>query len=241
MKIINRTPPAFLIYLFFISVAIISCGGGGSDRDTPAPVANTPPTTPTLLSPTDKLLCISNAVTLSWNASTDSQNDAVSYQVQVATDNQFTQVVATGAPTSASYSVTLDKGKAYYWRVKATDSKSASSEYSSTYSFYTEGTATSNHAPYMPQLVLPAQDATVTPSTVNLEWNASDVDTSDVLTYDLYWGTDRTNLQNSKLNHTTKTHQLTSLTANTTYYWKVVVKDGKGGETIGQVWSFKTN
>jgi hypothetical protein len=76
---------------------------------------------------------------------------------------------------------------------------------------------------------------------VNLEWNASDVDASDVLTYDLYWGTDRTNLQNSKLNHSTKTHQLTTLAANTTYYWKVVVKDGKGGETIGQIWSFKTN
>jgi hypothetical protein len=243
MKIINRTPSAYLIYLLFISAAMISCGGGGGgERETPpAPVVNTPPTAPTLISPTDKVLCISNAVNLSWNASSDSQNDAITYQVQVATDNQFIQVVATGNVTAPSYSVTLDKGKAYYWRVKATDSKSASSDYSPVYSFYTEGTATSNHAPYMPQLVTPSMDATVTPSTVNLEWNASDVDASDVLTYDLYWGTDRTNLQNSKLNHSTKTHQLTTLAANTTYYWKVVVKDGKGGETIGQIWSFKTN
>jgi hypothetical protein len=25
------------------------------------------------------------------------------------------------------------------------------------------------------------------------------------------------------------------------YYWKVVVRDNKGGQTIGQVWNFKTN
>ena len=25
------------------------------------------------------------------------------------------------------------------------------------------------------------------------------------------------------------------------YFWRVVVKDNKGGETIGQVWKFKTN
>ena len=26
-----------------------------------------------------------------------------------------------------------------------------------------------------------------------------------------------------------------------TYYWKVIVKDDKGGKTAGQVWDFKTD
>lgn len=241
MKIINIKPLTFLIYVLFISITMISCGGGGGgDRDVPpAPVVNTPPSVPSLLSPTDKVLCISNTVNLSWNASSDSQNDAITYQVQVATDDKFAQVVATGSVTAPSYSLTLDKGKAYYWRVKATDSKSASSDYSSMFSFYTEGTATINHAPYMPQLVTPLQDASVNASSVNLEWNASDVDATDVLKYDVYVGKDKNNLTLSKENLTVKTLQL-SLEANSTYYWKVVVKDGKGGETIGQIWSFKT-
>lgn len=241
MKTIKPKKTVISFY-FLLTILIISCGGGGGgDRDIPAPVVNTPPSVPTLVEPSDKALCISNSVILNWKASTDSQNDAITYQVQVATDNQFSQVVSTGNPTSASYSVTLDKGKAYYWRVKATDSKNASSEYSSTFSFYTEGTAATNHLPFMPQLVSPLQDASINSTTANLEWNASDVDTSDLLTYDIYWGTDKSNLQNSKLGQTTKTSQLTSLSSSTTYYWKVVVKDGKGGETIGQIWSFKTN
>ena len=92
----------------------------------------------------------------------------------------------------------------------------------------------------MPQLVKPSLEASVA-TTVDLEWSASDVDTSDVLTYDIYWGTSASSLTSSKTNLTTKTAQLTGLQSGTTYYWKVVVKDNKGGETIGQIWNFKTN
>lgn len=240
MKTINKLTiiySALILSLFLVTV--ISCGGGG-DRDS-ASAINTPPTVPNLTGPTDKSLCISNSVVLSWNASTDSQNDAITYQIQIATDNLFTQGLISVSSNLPNYSVTLDKGKAYYWRVKATDSKNASSNYSSTYSFYTEGTAVANHLPFMPQLIAPLQNVSINGNTANLEWNASDVDAIDVLTYDLYWGTSMTNLQNNKLGHTNKTYQLTSLSANTTYYWKVVVKDDKGGETIGQIWSFKTN
>lgn len=37
------------------------------------------------------------------------------------------------------------------------------------------------------------------------------------------------------------TFNVTSLLPSKNYYWKVVVKDNKGGETIGQIWEFKTN
>jgi hypothetical protein len=42
-------------------------------------------------------------------------------------------------------------------------------------------------------------------------------------------------------NITTPVFAATSLQATTLYYWKVVVKDNKGGETRGQVWNFRTN
>ena len=135
----------------------------------------------------------------------------------------------------------MNKGTAYYWRVKATDSKNASSNYSATYSFYTEAEAVANHAPFLPQMVQPELNSFVNTTTVTLKWTASDVDTSDVLVYDVYLGT--TNPPTAKVgtNLTTAFWATTTLQATTNYYWKVIVKDNKGGETIGQVWNFKTN
>ena len=76
--------------------------------------------------------------------------------------------------------------------------------------------------------------------TATLEWNASDVDTSDALTFDVYFGTDNPPTEKIGNNQTMKTLDL-DLVSSTNYYWKVVVKDNSGGESIGQVWNFKTD
>lgn len=74
-----------------------------------------------------------------------------------------------------------------------------------------------------------------------LEWNENDVDATDVLTYDVFFG--RVNPPTTKIgnNQTAKTLNTPNFFSSTNYYWKVLVKDGKGGETIGQVWNFKTD
>ena len=158
-----------ILKIIIPSLVIISCGGGDSGDSTP----NAAPTVPSLVSPTNQSLCINNALTFNWNKSTDSQSDDITYQIQIATDNQFAQIVNTSNTSNTSFTITLDKGKAYYWRVKATDSKNASSEFSSVNSLYTEATATSNHLPFMPQLVKPSLEASVA-TTVDLEWSASE-------------------------------------------------------------------
>lgn len=217
---------------------LLSCSG---NDDTLKTVKNTAPTVPTLVGPINNKLCIDNTVSFEWNASTDAQKDPITYQLEIATDNQFTQIVKTAESSLAVQTATLSKGIAYYWRVKATDSNNASSNYSSTYSFYTEAVAVTNHLPFMPQLVLPEFDATISGTTAALSWTASDVDTNDALTYDVYLGT--VNQPTTKVgnNITTTSLNTSALLPATIYYWKVVVKDNKGGETIGQIWSFKTN
>ena len=220
----------------------MSCGGGGSDEPTPIPEPqNTAPSVPLLVSPTNSKLCVSNALVLEWNASTDAENNPVVYQIQVATDNLFTQIVQTNEGTTRTFSITLEKGKAYYWRVKATDSKNAASAYSATFNFYTEGVAVVNYAPFLPSLLQPDINTTISGATATLKWFASDVDASDVLTYDVFLGT--TNPPTVKVvdNKAETTFNAASLQATTLYYWRIVVKDNKGGETRGQVWNFKTN
>lgn len=202
---------------------------------------NTAPTVPVLVSPINNASCIDNTVSFAWNASTDAQRDPITYQLQIATDIQFTQIVKTSQSSLPAQTAILSKGIAYYWRVKAIDSKNASSNYSTTYSFNTEGSALVNHLPFLPQLVLPEYNATVSGSTTVLSWTASDVDTSDALTYDVYLGTVNPPITKVGTAITATTLNTSSLQYATVYYWKVVVKDNKGGETIGQVWSFKTN
>ncbi|OGS69393.1 MAG: hypothetical protein A3F91_01385 [Flavobacteria bacterium RIFCSPLOWO2_12_FULL_35_11] len=227
-----------LLYIAALSITLWSCGGGGDDP-TPPPVVNTAPTVPTLTYPTNNLLCIDNVLNFQWSTSTDSQGDAITYQIQVAKDNLFAQISHTLTSTTASKSITLEKGIAYYWRVKATDNKSASSNYSTTFSFYTESVGITNHLPFSPVLVSPVLNSVQTGTSVTLQWMASDVDASNILTYDVYFGTVNPPTIITSANQSAATLTKT-VTASTKYYWKVVVKDSKGGQTIGQVWSFVT-
>lgn len=231
-----------LLFSLALSISLFSCGGGGGG-DTPPPpppATNTAPSTPTLVYPTNNLLCIDNAVQFQWNSSTDAEGDPITYQIQVATDSQFSQIAHTLTGNTTSRNISLEKGVAYYWRVKATDSKNASSSYSSVFQFYTEGVGVTNYLPFSPELVAPTLNSVVQTADATLEWTASDVD-NDPLTFDVYFGTANPPTQKVAENQTATTYQVTNLTASTDYFWKIVVKDDKNGQTIGQVWSFKTD
>lgn len=226
------------LYLPLICLLLAACGGG-DDPDSPS--VNTAPTLPVLRAPADNKLCLDNNVQFQWNGSTDEQKDLITYQIQIAKDNAFSQIVQTLEKNDFSTDfLSLEKNTAYYWRVKATDNKGLSSAYTATFKFYTSGEAVVNHVPFSPTLVKPLLNSSLTDAKVDLTWAASDVDTKDVLSYDVYFGT--ANPPTEKIGN-----NISALTLNVSveptkqYFWKVVVKDNKGGEAIGQVWKFKTN
>jgi hypothetical protein len=227
-----------LVYLSIVSLMVAACSSGGGD-DKPE-VKNTAPTVPALVAPSDNKLCLNTTVVFEWSAATDANNDVITYQLQVAKDNQFTQIVNTEEVQGLSKSISLEKNTAYYWRLKSTDSKGLSSNYSFTYKFYTSGDAVVNHLPFVPELVAPTQNVVLSTSSTTLKWNATDVDATDVLTYDIYFGTTANPTTKIKENNTSKSFDVT-LEPTKEYFWKVVVKDNKGGETTGQIWKFKTN
>ncbi len=228
-----------IIFIIAFSSILFSCGGNG-DEDLDPALLNSSPTSPILTSPTNGRLCIDNTVSFQWNSSTDPDDDVISYEIQVATDNQFNQIAHTLTGSSTSQSISLDRGIAYYWRVKATDSKNLSSNYSTTFNFYTEGKGESNHLPFSPDLVTPVLNATIQTASATLEWTASDVDDNDILVFDVFFGTD--NPPTTKIGDNQSENTLdVDIIAATNYYWYVVVKDDQGGETIGQIWNFKTD
>lgn len=228
--------------IFFITIGIFltACGGSSGDDTPPSPpeIINKAPSTPTQIYPENNALCINNTVNFSWNAASDPENDALTYVVEVSKNNTFTPVTETKTVTTTSTSISLEKGVAFYWRVKAKDSKN-SSDFSSSNSFYTEGEGYTNHIPFVPELVAPNMNTIEQNTTTDLKWNANDVD-NDALTFDVYFDTNNPPVSKIGENITDNTLNVT-LEASKDYFWKIVVKDNKGGIAIGQIWNFKTD
>ena len=230
-----------ILYILVCSVIVLSCSSGSSDDDGSTQNTDSTPSVPVLVFPSQDQLCIDNTLNFTWNASTNEDGSSVLYTFEIATDNQFSSIVATETQTSLSKIVTLDKGVAYYWRVKARSSKNIESAYSPVSQFYTEEIPNTNNLPFSPANVSPFVGQNFDGvSTINLQWTASDVD-QDPLKFDVYFGKDKNALALASGDIETTSLQVTADTADTTYYWKVIAKDGKGAQTSSPVWDFKVN
>ncbi len=230
--------------ILLVGIMATACGGGGDapgENPDPDPGSeNNAPTTPVLGAPANNLLCIDNTLEFTWDASSDADGDAIKYTIEVSLNVDFTQVThSINNITDTKRTIDLEKDKAYYWRVRANDSKNAASEFSSVFQFYTEGFGEENHLPFAPSLFKPNLGGTVQGNSVSLMWGATDVD-GDSLTFDIYLDTNMSPTTLIVNNHPGKDYAVSSLAAGTTYYWKIVAKDGRGGETVGQIWSFTT-
>ncbi|SFF68204.1 hypothetical protein SAMN04488033_10461 [Salegentibacter agarivorans] len=224
-----------LLIGFVIFVA--ACTADGEDED---PIENQAPSqVDSLIYPSDNLLCADNTIDFEWEASTDPDGDDISYLLEITRDIDFSTIDHSFTLISTSKSTTLEKDIAYYWRVKAIDSKNLGSDYSTVYQFYTEGVGETNHIPFAPELIAPSLNEVVSGTSSTLEWDANDVD-NDPLIFDIYFDTENPPITKIGDNQSDKTLSV-DINAVTTYYWKVVAKDGKGGQSVGQVWSFSTN
>ncbi|MEN2983573.1 MAG: fibronectin type III domain-containing protein [Dictyoglomaceae bacterium] len=96
-----------------------------------------------------------------------------------------------------------------------------------------------NNPPNAPSNPNPPDGGTGVIINPELSWECYDPD-GDTLVFDIYLGTNQANLPKIKDNHTTKSYTVSNLSYNTTYYWKIVAEDGKGGVKEGPVWRFTT-
>ena len=185
----------------------------------------------TLLSPENGSTGVQpESITLKWTGK-DSDGDEISYRVYFGETSSPTYITTT---KQSEYKVSnKEPGKKYYWRVEASDNYGGTTT-SKVYSFTTK----ENKAPIAPSNPSPSNNATNQPLTVTLSWDCSDPD-GDAITYDVYFGTS-SNPPKLSTNQSGKTLSKGNLSAGTTYYWKVVAKDSKGGTIEGPVWSFTT-
>ncbi|MEN8882258.1 MAG: hypothetical protein ABF263_08020 [Polaribacter sp.] len=200
---------------------------------------NLPPTVVSLIFPAQDQLCIDNTIAFNWSDATDPEEEEVEYRITIAKDRQLTDVVETRSLSASQLTLTLEKATAYYWQVTASDENNNTSAPTAVSAFYTKGEATTNYAPFMADLQTPENNATVNSGSVSLTWQASDVNTDDSLTYEVFFGENTTlTLLESAL--TTQTYDVT-VESGKTYSWQINVIDDKGAKAIGQIWSFTVN
>lgn len=228
----------------FVLVAALLCWCCEKSVDdetskTPPKEINAVPVSPQPVFPTDNLLCTDNNLIFKWSASSDANDDAVTYQIDVAKDNQFLEIVHSVIVSETNQEFLLEKGVARYWRVKAIDSNGAASDFSEMYSLYTEFEGLSNHLPFTPELIGPSDSANLEEGDVTLTWNASDID-ENPLVFDVFFGVE--NPPTTLISENLQADTLTVGTAGSTdYYWQIIAKDDKGGSAVGQVWSFSVD
>jgi hypothetical protein len=95
-------------------------------------------------------------------------------------------------------------------------------------------------APFSPYPPDSATNIDHTTTDVTLRWSATDPNSGDVLTYDIYFDTLNPPEAKAASALTAPSFFLPGLAYNTTYYWKLYITDDKGTTTAGPVWRFTT-
>lgn len=228
-----------LIILFNV-VMLFSCSKSDEESvpEPPIPsVENMAPTIPLKVFPTNSLLCTDNPVEFRWNSSTDKEANPISYEIELSYDQSFTNIVEKRTVTGLRVTLELEKGTEINWRIRAKDSEEKYSDYSPSWNFYTEGEGISNYLPYTPTLIYPEAFTKVNGNTVILDWTSTDVDEDEIL-YDIYFGD--TVFPILVKENSEESNYTISVIPNKTYYWKIIAKDGSGGQSIGDLWNFKS-
>ncbi|MFY1620032.1 fibronectin type III domain-containing protein [Micromonospora sp. WMMD736] len=165
------------------------------------------------------------SMTLSWAAPGDDGGaDISSYEVQRADNSSFSVgLVSSSLPgSSRSLQVTgLTHTKAYFYRVRATNTDGKQGPFSAT------GSATTAATPPTQPLSLAAGDRK--PTEVAVSWDVpEDPGGATITDYDLQWSTSSSFTAAASLNSTTMARNIGGLAPSTTYYFRARANNAAG-------------
>ncbi len=224
------------IYILFLGLMVMSCGGDSSDGPPPAPG------TVTLVFPDQNSECTTGTVI------SDSQSE-VTFEWQSASNAEGYILIVTNLntntrqtlPTQAtSGTLAIDRGTPFSWIVTATNSQSSDVSTSESWLFYNEGSQTT-YAPFPAQLVEPVSGSTVIRTDtgqVRLIWQGADVE-NDIASYDIQLSTTNPPTDNVGTQSNLISDLFVEVDADTVYYWRVITTDAEGNSSTSSVFEFK--
>lgn len=174
---------------------------------------STPPSVPTLISPPNYSATNDTTPTLSWS----SVSGAVLYDLEVATDTSFSDIIyiSQGASTNETLPSLADDW--YYWHVRARDLIGNWSSWSGYYAFKIDTVP-----PETPTLNSPPNNSVTNDATPTFDWGNSSGATSYNIQVDNSSG-----FSSPEINQTTTSSQYTPSTSlsDSLYYWRVMARD----------------
>lgn len=200
------------------------------------PGPNHPPDPPSDPHPPDGASDQPVNVGLSWSCSDPDTGDVLSFDVYLGSDTTLELVSYSQTEMSYQPPEGLEPNTTYYWRIVARDSNYDQSE-GPLWHFTTSDYV--NQAPFPPTEPYPPDGATNQPQNVSLMWSCSDPDSGDVLTYDVYFGSEAEPPLVSEGQYE-NFFDPGPLSTRALYKWKIVATDNHGASASGPLWSFST-
>ncbi|MDP8207312.1 MAG: SUMF1/EgtB/PvdO family nonheme iron enzyme [Candidatus Electryonea clarkiae] len=194
--------------------------GNPDYEEPPDTTTNEPPSAPSDPSPTEGATGISLSVTLAWLCE-DPDDDTLTFDIYFGTTSNPPLIISGFEDIELEQSG-LNYETTYYWKVVADDGHEHSTS-SVVWSFTTfeEGI---NHPPETPSNPNPSDSAVGVTTIPTLSWTSSDPD-GDTLTFDVYFS-DSSPPQLVSENQSETFYTPARLDTTTTYYWKIIAKDG---------------
>ncbi|MDN5213703.1 FISUMP domain-containing protein [Fulvivirgaceae bacterium BMA12] len=191
------------------------------------------PPAPTLVAPATQIF-LREEVKLSWDPVEDPDGDLVHYVVYLGeAENSLIKI---DTVTEASYEVdvaTLVNEQRYFWKILATDLQNGTESDVRSFKKLAIG------APDEPFLLSPSNKTGSYDDAVKLTWEEAEDPEGDAVVYDVYAGENDPPVTLVSADQSATSFELPPpLTGGTTYYWKVVAKDGSGNITNSAINSF---
>lgn len=173
-------------------------------------------------------------VEFTWQAA--KHTDTYELRVTNITSN-ITQAVSTSALFAQ---LPLEKGAPYSWVVVSRNDETEDIVSSAVWQFYNAGFETT-YAPFPAQVVHPQSGSTVIKdinNEVELEWFGADID-GDIVGYEVFFGSESPPTELVASPSVSVQRTKVAVISNSTYYWKVLSRDGEGNISDSGIFTFK--
>ncbi|MFD2146633.1 hypothetical protein [Mucilaginibacter antarcticus] len=224
-------------YLIFIFIVLAVAGCKKKNKA----VTSTIPGKPALTTPAQNSVCISGTiisatesqVLFTWNPAVNTD----SYDLVLK--NLLTYTSTTINTIDTKINATLLRNTPYEWYISAKQNSSSTTTQSDGWKFYNSGAGIVSYPPFPADIMYPAFGQVITPSNgkIELYWAGNSVG-NNIASYTVCLGT-TSNPPAIKNGLTESQLKDVAVTANTTYYWRIITFDADGNYTDSGLFQFK--